>query len=296
MSRPLISLGNSRAATAARSLCGLSRGRSATALLPRPDEERSAQAETSGAPGDHPMSVAMPDSPANSGEADRPLAGHKVRVMLPLPLPEPLDYLMPEGAAAPEPGSFVCVGLGSRRVIGVVWEEAGEESDSALPIERLKPIVEILPTPLLRPELRRLVERVALYTLSAPGAVLRMAMSVEEALLPPPPRRVCAATPAGLAALLEPSPQKPLTASRRRVLKALRDGSAWSIAEAARRAGCGAAVVRGLIAAGHVGELLLPDAPRSPPQGEWNAPGLKLSPDQRAAAHRLVERTGAGDL
>src|SRR5216684_8469393 len=112
MSRPLISPGNSRAATAARSLYGLSRGRSATALLPRPDEERSAQAETSGAPGDHPMSVAMPDSPANSGEVAHLPAARKVRVMLPLPLPEPLDYLVPDGAAVPEPGSFVRVTLG----------------------------------------------------------------------------------------------------------------------------------------------------------------------------------------
>jgi primosomal protein N' (replication factor Y) (superfamily II helicase) len=236
----------------------------------------------------------MPDSPANSGEGDRPLARHTVRVMLPLPLPEPLDYLMPDGAAVPEPGSFVRVSLGPRRVIGVVWEGASEESGSAVPIERLKPIAEILPTPPLRPELRRFVERVAGYTLSAPGAVLRMAMSVEEALLPPPPRRVCTATPAGLAALADRSPKKPLTASRRRVLEALCDGSAWSIAEAARRAGCGAAVVRGLIAAGHVGELLLPGEAPSPPQGEWDAAGPALSPDQRGAASRLVERTAGG--
>jgi primosomal protein N' (replication factor Y) len=252
----------------------------------------------SGAPGDHPMSVAMPDCPANSGETDRPPLGRSVRVMLPLPLPEPLDYLVPEGAAVPEPGSFVRVSLGSRRVIGVVWEEAGEESGegsgSGVPLERLKPLLDILPTPALRPELRRFVERVARYTLSAPGAVLRMAMSVEEALLPPPPRRVCAATPAGLAILTEPNPKKPLTAARRRVLETLRDGSAWSIAEAARRAGSGAAVVRGLIAAGHVGELLLPGEPPSPAQGAWNAPGVPLSSDQRAAANRLVERTGTG--
>ena len=121
-----------------------------------------------------------------------------------------------------------------------------------------------------------------------------MAMSVEEALLPPPPRLVCAATPAGIAALAEPSPQKPLTAARRRVLETLRDGSAWSIADAARRAGCGAGVVRGLIAAGHVGERLMPGEPRPLPQGAWDAAGPKLSPDQEAAASRLVERTGAG--
>ena len=106
----------------------------------------------------------MPDCPANSpGENDResdretdPAAGlPRVRVMLPLPLPEPLDYLMPEGAAVPEPGSFVRVSLGPRRVIGVVWDRAGEESGgesgSAVPLERLKPVGEILPTPPLRP-------------------------------------------------------------------------------------------------------------------------------------------------
>jgi primosomal protein N' (replication factor Y) len=236
----------------------------------------------------------MPDCPANSGESDHPLTGHKVRVMLPLPLPEPLDYLVPKGAAVPEPGNFVRVTLGSRRMIGVVWEGEGEESGSAFPLERLKPIAEILPTPPLRPELRRFIERVALYTLSAPGAVLRMAMSVEEALPAPPSRRVCIATPAGIALLDEPSTKKKLTLARRRVLEALRDGSAWSIADAARRAGCGAAVVRGLIAAGYVGERLVPGEPQSQPQGAWNALGPKLSPDQQRAANRLVERTGAG--
>src|SRR5712692_315834 len=171
------------------------------------------------------MSVAMPDCPANSaGKTDPPAATQPVRVMLPLPLPEPLDYLMPDGAAFPEPGSFVRVTLGPRRLIGVVWDGAGEESGPAVPVERLKPVIEILPTPPLRPELRRFVERVAGYTLSPPGAVLRMAMSVEEALLPPPPRRVCAATSAGLAALGETGAAKPLTASRRRVLEALPEG------------------------------------------------------------------------
>ncbi len=241
----------------------------------------------------------MPDSRANCAEGGDPQAGRAappqaVRVMLPLPLPAPLDYLMPDGAAVAEPGSFVRVTLGPRRLIGVVWERSAEESDSAIPLERLKPVSEILPTPPLRPELRRFVERVAAYTLSPPGAVLRMAMSVEEALLPPPPRRVCAATPAGLVALAESGGGKKLTAARRRVLETLRDGAAYSLAEAARRAGCGAAVVRGLIAAGHVGEKPLPGEPPAPPPGAWDAPGPPLSPDQLAAASRLVERTGAG--
>src|SRR5882762_5515749 len=92
------------------------------------------------------VSVAMPDCPANSpgktgletgtegargsprdsalgsDRRSEPVSGRTaalplVRVMLPLPLPEPLDYLVPDGAAVPEPGSFVRVTLGPRRLI-----------------------------------------------------------------------------------------------------------------------------------------------------------------------------------
>ena len=79
----------------------------------------------------------MPDCPANSpGENDREnhrendresagltgraVAVRRVRVLLPLPLPEPLDYRLPDGAALPEPGSFARVTLGPRRLVGVV--------------------------------------------------------------------------------------------------------------------------------------------------------------------------------
>jgi primosomal protein N' (replication factor Y) len=212
-------------------------------------------------------------------------------VLLPLPLHGPLDYLSPEGEAVPAPGSFVRAALGSRRLVGVAWEM--EPEAPAVPAERLKPILEILPTPPLRPELRQFIDRVAGYTLAPPGAVLRMAMSVEAALLPPPPRRVCEATPVGLA-VLRPGTAKPPTAARRRVLEALRDGGACTVAEAARRAGCGAGVVRGLIGAGHVAERLLPGEPPAPPPSRWDLPGPALSPDQQQAARRLIERAGAG--
>ena len=236
----------------------------------------------------------MPDSRANcAGEAaetiGQPASVAAVRVMLPLPLPAPLDYLVPQGVAAPAPGSFVRVTLGPRRVIGVVWEgEAGRD----LPVERLKPVIEVLPAPPVRPELRHFVERVAAYTLAAPGMVLRMVMSVEEALLPAAPRRVCAITEAGLAALAESPAPRQLTAARRRVLAALREGGACPPAEAARRAGCGTSVVRGLIAHGYVEERLLPA--EAPPRGAWDAPGPILSSDQERAAGRLVERAGGG--
>ena len=239
-------------------------------------------------------SVAVPDCPANSArEPVGDTATIRVPVMLPLPLPEPLDYLPPDAVAPPpEPGSFVRVSLGSRRLIGVVWDRFGGESDPVIDAGRLKPIVEVLPAPALRPELRRFIDRAAAYTLSPPGMVLRMAMSVEDALLPPAPRRVCALAPAGLALLMATAPGKALTAARRRALAALREGGACSVAELARRAATGPGVVRGLIAADYIEERLLPDQ-AAVSEIDWDAPGPLLSGDQRAAAERLVAATEA---
>jgi len=234
----------------------------------------------------------MPDLAANSAgeEIVRPHPA-RLRVMLPLPLPEALDYLAPEGIAVPEPGCFVRVGLGSRHLVGVVWEgEAGE----ALPVDKLKPILEVLPTPPLPPEIRRFLDRVAAYTLAPPGMALKMAMSVEDALLPRAPRRVCAITPAGLAMLESAEPQAKLTAARRRVLQVLRDEGACSTAELARRAGCGAGIVRGLIAAGLIGEEFVSSEPAAAPMPDWQSAGPLLSRDQERAAERLVERVREG--
>ena len=152
----------------------------------------------------------------------------------------------------------------------------------------------MLPAPPLPAELRRFIERVAAYTLAPPGMVLSMAMRSEAALLPPTPRRVCAITEAGTAALAESPPSKRLTPGRRRVLDALREGPAATIAETARMAGVGAAVVRGLIAAGLAAEHLAPAVLPGIEQPDWQAPGPDLSPAQAKAAERLVERVETG--
>jgi primosomal protein N' (replication factor Y) (superfamily II helicase) len=229
----------------------------------------------------------MPDDHASSrepspiGVGEQEVAARRVRVLLPLPIPEALDYLAPEGAS-PEPGSFVYVPLGQRSLAGVVWDGVGDE----LPEDRLKPIIETLPTPRLQPELRRFVERVAAYTMAPPGSVLRMTMSVPDALRTPRPRRLCAASPTGLA-------ETRLTPARRRVIEVLCTGPPMPAAELARLAACGTGVVRDLIAAGFVEERFAPpEAPesRSP---DWRLCGSALSPDQAIAAHRLVDSVDA---
>jgi primosomal protein N' (replication factor Y) len=238
----------------------------------------------------------MADCPANCGAVEEaPAQAHdrvpvRVRVLLPLPLFAALDYRVPEEDMAPEPGRFVRVTLGPRQLIGVVWEGDGDD----VPAERLKPVVEVLAAPPLPVELRRFIERVAAYTLAPPGMVLSMAMRSEAALLPPTPRRVCAITELGTAALAESSSPKRLTPGRRRVLEILRDGLSASAAETAREVGVGAAVVRGLIGAGFAAEHVAPAVPPRVEQPDWQAPGPHLSLAQVKAAKRLVERVESG--
>jgi primosomal protein N' (replication factor Y) len=234
--------------------------------------------------------VPVPGSATEQERTESETAGRRIRVLLPLPLAAALDYLAPEDTSAPGAGSFVRVPLGGRSLVGVVWDGAGEE----LPAERLKPIHEILSAPKLRPELRRFVERLAAYTMTPPGSVLRMTMSVPEALQPPRMRRLCAASSAGLAALADVPPRKVLTQARRRALELLRGGPPLPAADLARLAACGTGVVRDLLAAGFVEEHLAPaEAPDTAPP-DWRLSGPALSPDQSAAARRLVGSVEAG--
>ena len=113
-----------------------------------------------------------------------------------------------------------------------------------MPAERLKPIVEILPTPPLRRSCAALSSGSPPTRWRRPGAVLRMAMSVAEALLPPRAAAALRASPSRARGARRP-PAATLTPARRRVLETCADGAPLSAAEIARRAGCGAGVVRG---------------------------------------------------
>jgi primosomal protein N' (replication factor Y) len=240
-------------------------------------------------PDDHASSRETP-SHAGGNEPANETAAPRVPVLLPVPLRAPLDYLAPGAVTPPEPGSFVRVPLGRRGLVGAVWNGTEEE----VPIERLKPLLETLPMPKLRPELRRFIERVAAYTMAPLGSVLRMTMSVPQAFQPRRPRRLCAASRAGLTALGGPATREGLTRARRRVLEGLRDGQSLSAGDLARLAGCSLGVVRDLIALGFVEEHFAPAEPPSPELPDWRLSGPALSPDQAIAARRLVDSVEAG--
>ncbi|MFQ5972050.1 MAG: primosomal protein N' [Alphaproteobacteria bacterium] len=203
----------------------------------------------------------------------------EISVLLPLPLSGAYDYRV-DGDLSLRPGDFVVVPLGPRLVYGVVWGPPKGDVDP----EKLKPIAERLDAPPMPEVLRRFVDWVAAYTLAAPGSVLRMAMSVPAALEPPAPRRAYAAVSL---------PQEiRMTPARRRVLEVLAGGPPRPGGELAREAGVSAGVIKGLVDAGAVHPVDLPPPPFPVP--DPTRPGPSLTPDQRMAANRLMEKARAG--
>jgi primosomal protein N' (replication factor Y) (superfamily II helicase) len=209
------------------------------------------------------------------------------RVLLPLPLVGPYDYGVPEGMAL-TPGDFVAVPLAARRVAGVVWDDSISKDEVAA--EKLKPVAARLPVPPMSEELRHLIDWVAGYTLTPPGAVLRMAMSVPAALEAASGVTAYLTSEAGRAALADAAAS--ITPGRRRVLTEAA-AAAGSAADLARRAACGPGVVRALAAAGWLDAVELPRIPPPTPP-DWRRPGPALSAAQEIAAHDLVAKVRHG--
>jgi primosomal protein N' (replication factor Y) (superfamily II helicase) len=186
-------------------------------------------------------------------EAGRPAAavgGPLVPVLLPVALDQTYDYLLPADLAAAA-GAFVLVPFGAQTRIGVVWDRPIGETAKPLAEKKLKRITQTLTdVPALPPLGLRFAEWVARYTLTPLGLVARMMMGPSALFEPVKPRfgvRFAAAPPSRL------------TPARKRVLKIAADGLIRAKHALARQAGCSAAVIDGLIAAGTLVEVAIPE-------------------------------------
>ncbi|MCI0754391.1 primosomal protein N' [Teichococcus vastitatis] len=206
----------------------------------------------------------------------------RLRVLLPLPLAGAYDYRVPAGMAVPPPGSFVQVPLSGRDTLGVVWDG---EADPDLPERRLRDIAAVFDTPPMTDSLRRFVEWVAAYTLSPPGAVLRMAMSAPAALDPPAAKAGWRLTETGLRAKRGQSNAR-FTENRRRVLDTLDEGEVRGATSLAVAAGVSAGVVRGMAESGLLEPALLPRAEEFPAP-DLSRPGPELGAEQAEVAAQL---------
>src|SRR5690348_17934119 len=111
----------------------------------------------------------MAHSDASTSPAE---SSARIAVLMPLPLDGAYDYAVPDGMAVAS-GAFVTVPLGKRTVTGVAWGPGSGD----VPAEKLKQVIAVLDLPPLSAGLRRTIDWTAAYTLTPPGAVLRMAMS-----------------------------------------------------------------------------------------------------------------------
>ncbi len=203
-------------------------------------------------------------------------AGHRVSVLLPMPLGKAYDYLAP---APLRRGTFVLAPFGPQRVPGVVWGEG--EANADFEPAKLKSLAHIFAAPPAPPDVLDFIAWTAAYTATPLGQVLRLMMRAGDALSPP----------AGGVVLTRGGAEVRLTPQREAVFNALR-ADALPPAELATRAGVSAGVVRALVGAGALVETLVdPDPPFAPP--DLARAGRSLSPEQSAALaemRTLVER------
>ena len=248
--------------------------------------------------------------------------------MLPYPFPGPFDYRVPAELTV-QPGDVVLVPLNRREEIGVVWDGVPDGAgngagDHGVPERKLKSLIAVLDTPPMRPDVRRLVDWIASYTLSPPGLVMAMALRVVSPDSSRAPSGWCVADAlpgsgspesgsvetgppeSGQPESAQPGSGQPgsgqpeaappgsgLTPARRRVLAALADGLPRSAGELARAAGVGSGVVRAMAQAGLLAPAIVPSrAPFDPPDPDHPGPALSTAQAEAAEAMRGAVAVG----
>ena len=200
------------------------------------------------------------------------------RILFPLPLPEPFDYLIPEGLAV-EPGSYVRAPLGPNERTGVVWEVMDIETD-----RKLKPVLSVFPTPPMPDAMRNFVAFCARYNVAGPGRILGMTLRARGGLAPSPTHTVY--IPTGRRT-------NRMTPAREKVLDAARDIGPASAADLARAAGVSASVVKGLVDAGSLEPQVEPvDLPFPAPDPMRK--GADLTQEQARVSDTLRQAVARG--
>src|SRR6201988_4421411 len=205
-----------------------------------------------------------------------------VDVLVPVALNQAYSYRVPRGMEL-KPGDVVCVPLGPREVVAVVWAE-NANPDPRLH-NRLKDVSEKLDVPSLKQELRSLVDWVANYTLSARGMVLRMTLRMGENLGPERVR---------VGVRLTGKPPQRMTPARRRLIDILSDGLLHGKSEAAKEAGGSAGVVDGLVDEGTLAPGAIPRAlPPPPPDPAYAHPEFPRQQRSAVDAMRALAANGS---
>ncbi len=202
----------------------------------------------------------------------------KASVLVPYPVDKAYTYAVPEGEDL-QPGDYVVVPLGGREVPGVVWDDVPDDVKPG----KLKAAVHKYEFPPMPAMERKFIDWIAQYTMTARGAVLKMALSVPGALEPPK------AMPGYIRGTqLNDTTFKGLSPQRRKVLEVVADGMPRRASEIAEAAGCTPGVIKTMAGQGLLTPVeIFSAAPCRHP--DIDRARAVLSPAQAAAADTLCK-------
>jgi primosomal protein N' (replication factor Y) len=209
----------------------------------------------------------------------------RVPVLLPVALEQTYDYRLPADIEV-APGQFVAVPFGPQSRIGVVWDrplgEAGPVDE-----RKLRSIAAVLDVPALPEASLRFAEWIARYTLTPLGMVVRMMMSAQAAFEPQKPRT-------GVRFIEGARLPPRMTPARTRAVEIARDGLVRAKSALAAEAGCTSGVVEGLVQAGVLVEVAIPE--RRLPRPDPAHAVVEFEGHQAAAVHALRAAVDAANF
>ncbi len=181
------------------------------------------------------------------------VTGRRVPILMPVALDQTYDYLVPEGLD-PQPGQFVQVPFGPQFRIGIVWDKpAGQITDKVIDPKKMKALSQILAeVPALPTMTLRFTEWIAKYTLAPLGMVARMMMGASTVFEPLKPR---------FGVMIVPGASLPprMTPARAKALEIAADGLIRTKSGLGEASGCTSGVIDGLVKAGCLVEVAIPD-------------------------------------
>ena len=187
----------------------------------------------------------------------------RAQVLAPFPVAKAYDYRIPSSLTL-TPGDYVRVPLGKKETVGVVWDLA---KDTAVDPAKIKYILQKYPFQPMPQVHREFIEWVSRYTMADLGTVLKMSLSVPEALLPSKtvpayvlpaviPAKAGIQSNASLDSRLRGNDAKGgrgrLSTHRQKIIEFLADGIPRKAPDIAKAVGCSSTIIRAMADAGQL--------------------------------------------
>ncbi len=200
-----------------------------------------------------------------------------VPVLLPVALDQTYDYVAGPGMTL-APGQFILVPFGPQSRIGVVWDRVLGDTGKPVNPKKMKMVIAELDVPELPILSMRFAEWISKYTLAPLGMVLRMMMGAAAAFEPQKPRT-------GVTLAQDTSDPLRMTPARSKAMRVARDGQIRAKSALAAEALVSTGVVDGLVEAGLLVEVTIPE--RSYPRPNPDHAITTFGDEQQAAVDTL---------